>query len=418
MNQLQPESVEDVAQILARANRERLRVLTRGAGTKTGWGAEPEADIVLSTAKLTAVLAHRHGDLTATVQAGASLAGVNRALAERGQWIPLDPPWADRATIGGLVATNDSGPRRHRYGAPRDLIIGIDFVRADGVAAKAGGIVVKNVAGYDIARLLTGSFGSLAVIVGATFKLFPLPPASRTVVVDLMTSSRRGGPVCPPGADPSTLVLSLSKDELRAGTRVGPYDAFVSQLRASQLTPTAIEVQDPPLRILVRFETIEVAAEQQAASVVQLATTAGANALVLQGDEEAAVWADHARRPWDGDGAVIKITLVPTEVAPTIMWLAGATGDAGYEVIGRAGAGVLLARVGGDVETQVRVLAGLRERLQPPAGSAVLVRGSDELKSRVDIWGPLGDGLAVMRAIKRQFDPNGILNPGRGPGGL
>ena len=160
-------------------------MLTRGAGTKTGWGAEPEADIVLSTAKLNAVLAHRHGDLTATVQAGASLAGVNRALADRGQWIPLDPPWADRATIGGLIATNDSGPRRHRYGAPRDLIIGIDFVRADGVAAKAGGIVVKNVAGYDIARLLTGSFGSLAVIVGATFKLFPLPPASRTVVIDI-----------------------------------------------------------------------------------------------------------------------------------------------------------------------------------------------------------------------------------------
>jgi glycolate oxidase FAD binding subunit len=378
VNQLQPESVEEVAEILARANRERRRVLTRGAGTKTGWGVEPHADIVLSTAKLDAVLAHRHGDLTATVQAGATLAAVNRTLAEQGQWIPLDPPWADRATIGGLVATNDSGPRRHRYGAPRDLIIGIDFVRADGVAAKAGGIVVKNVAGYDIARLLTGSFGALAVIVGATFKLFPLPPASRTVVIDFMT----------------------------------PYDAFVSQLRASQLTPTAIELQDPPLRFLVRFETIEIAAEQQAASVVQLASAAGARASVVQGDEEAAVWADHARRPWDGEGAVIKLTLVPAEVAPTLAWLAGATRDATYEVIGRAGVGVLLARVGGDVDTQVRVLAGLRERLPPPAGSAVLVRGSDELKSRVDTWGPIGDGLSVMRAIKRQFDPNGILNPG------
>jgi glycolate oxidase FAD binding subunit len=378
VNQLQPETVEEVAEILARANRERLRVVTRGAGTKAGWGVESEADIVLSTAKLGAVLAHRHGDLTATVQAGATLASVNRTLGERGQWIPLDPPWADRATIGGLIATNDSGPRRHRYGAPRDLIIGVDFVRADGVAAKAGGIVVKNVAGYDLPRLLTGSFGALAVIVGATFKLYPLPPASRTVVVD----------------------------------RIPAYDAFVSQLLASQLTPTAIEVQGPPPRILVRFETIEVAAEQQAASVAQVAAAAGATALVVQGDEETAVWADHARRPWDGEGAVIKLTLVPAQVAPTLAWLAGAVTEAAYEVIGRAGVGVLLARIGGDVDTQVRVLAALRERLRPPAGSAVLVRGSSELKSRVDIWGPIGDGLALMRAIKRRFDPNGILNRG------
>ena len=378
---VEPASTEEVADILARANRDRLRVLTRGAGTKIGWGAAPGADIVLSTAKLNAVLAHRHGDLTATVQAGARLADVNRALAERGQWIPLDPPWADRATIGGLVATNDSGPRRHRYGAPRDLIIGIDFVRADGVAAKAGGIVVKNVAGYDLGRLLTGSFGALAVIVSATFKLFPLPPASRTVVIDHVT------------------------------------EEVVSALLASQLTPTAIEIQAPTPRLLVRFETIEVAAQQQAAAVVEM-TKRTASARMVQGDEEAGVWTDHYRRPWDGDGAVIKITLLPTAVASTVAWLADAAGGEDYAVVGRAGVGVLLARVGGGVDTQARVLAGLRDRIPPPTGSAVLVRGSDELKSRVDIWGPIGDGLRVMRAVKHQFDPNGVLNPGRGPGGL
>ena len=390
---VEPTSAEQVADILARANSERLRVQTRGAGTKMAWGADSPADIVLSTAKLNAVLAHRHGDLTATVQAGASLTAVNRALAERGQWIPLDPPWADRATIGGLVATNDSGPRRHRYGAPRDLIIGIDFVRADGVAAKAGGIVVKNVAGYDMARLLTGSFGSLAVIVSATFKLYPVPPASRTVVVEV-----------PPGSS-----VTASSKRLYA---------VIAQLLASQLTPTAIELQDPPLRLLVRFETIEVAAGQQAAAVVQLAESASANATVIRGDEEASVWEDHYRRPWDGDdsnGAVIKITLLPSDVAPTLAWLADATHGLDYELIGRAGAGVFLARVGGDADAQASVLTDLRARIRPLSGSAVLVRTSDELKSRVDVWGPIGDGFAVMRAIKRQFDPNGILNPGRGP---
>jgi FAD/FMN-containing dehydrogenase len=125
--------------------------------------------VVLSTLSLNRVVAHRHGDLTATVEAGARLDDVNRELARHGQWLPLDPPWSDRATIGGIVATNDAGPRRHRYGTPRDLIIGIEIARADGVRAKAGGIVVKNVAGYDLARLMTGSFGSLALITSATF---------------------------------------------------------------------------------------------------------------------------------------------------------------------------------------------------------------------------------------------------------
>jgi glycolate oxidase FAD binding subunit len=378
---LEPASAGEVAAILAGASRDRKRILIRGAGTKLTWG-EPVSmapvDLVLSTAKLNRVLAHRHGDLTATVQAGATLADVNRTLATHGQWLPLDPPWADRCTIGGLVATNDSGPRRHRYGAPRDLIIGIDFVRADGVAAKAGGIVVKNVAGYDLGRLMTGSFGSLAVIVSATFKLYPVPHASRTVVVER-------------------------------------YDAALATLLASQLTPTAVEIQAPTPRLLVRFETTEVAAQQQADALVALANASGATSTIVAGNEEAALWADHAGRPWAGEGAVVKITLLPGAVASTLTWLAAATQGCEFDLVGRAGVGVLLARIGGDVERQARVLSGLRERLPPPTGGAVLVRGSDDLKSRVDPWGPLGGGLGVMRAIKRQFDPLGILNPGVGP---
>lgn len=395
---VEPVSPEEVAGVLTAASRDRRRVLIRGAGTKAGWGAppahsSPPPDIVLSTQKLNAVLAHRHGDLTATVQAGASLAEVNRELARHSQCIPLDPPWADRATIGGIVATNDSGPRRHRYGAPRDLIIGVDFVRADGVAAKAGGIVVKNVAGYDVARLMTGSFGSLAVIVAATFKLFPLPAASRTVVIDF----DRG-----PFLGPLTERLN----------------AIVSELLASHLTPTAIELQAPPARILVRFETIETAAEQQAEAVVHMAERAGAHGSVVGADDEATLWAEHCRRPWRGDGAVFKITLLPTALGAMLSWLAEMPIRDNYEVVGRAGVGVLLARIGGPAELQADLLKMLRDARLSRAASAVLVRGSDDLKSQVDLWGPIGDGLALMRAIKQQFDPLGILNPGRGPGGL
>ena len=204
---VEPETAEAVGAILTWASREKLSVLARGSGTKLGWGPVPRpVDIVISTARLNAVVAHRHGDLTATIQSGATLGSVNRTLGQHRQWIPLDPPSAQRATIGGIVATNDSGPRRHRYGAPRDLIIGVEFARADGRLAKGGGIVVKNVAGYDLPRLMTGSFGSLGVIVAATFKLYPLTAVSRTLVVELPSAADLGTLVgqmiCqPPDAD-------------------------------------------------------------------------------------------------------------------------------------------------------------------------------------------------------------------------
>ena len=136
----EPASAEEVSETVAWAAREKLSLLTRGAGTKMAWGPPVESiDVLLSTSRLNKVVAHRHGDLTATIEAGATLADVNQRLGQHRQWIPLDPYSGDRATIGGLVATNDSGPRRHRYGAPRDLIIGIDFARGDGRLAKGGG---------------------------------------------------------------------------------------------------------------------------------------------------------------------------------------------------------------------------------------------------------------------------------------
>ena len=382
---LQPASVDEVAHALARASRAKLRVAVHGGGTKVDWGPPPPpADVGISTRRLDAVVAHRYGDLTATVQAGATLAAVNRELARHGQWIPLDPPSADRATIGGIVATNDAGPRRHRYGTPRDLIIGIDIVRIDGTAAKSGGIVVKNVAGYDLARLMTGSFGSLAVITSATFKLYPIPPASRTVVIDVSEDAR--------------------------------LDAIVSSLLASQLTPTAIELETKPLRLLVRFESIEAAATEQARQATRIAESNGAGTTIVAGADETALWEAHERRAWEDDGAVIKLTLLPKDLSATLAWLAS-TGEA-WEMIGRAGVGALLLRVDGDAAAQARVLKDLRARFAPGRGSAVLVRGSEALKALVDVWGPPGDSLPLMRAVKQQFDPEGLLNPGRGPFGL
>src|SRR5437867_10661307 len=183
---VRPGSGVEVAAALRHAADARQSIIIRGAGTKLGWGREPgPVDAILDMRGLNRVLEHQYGDMTATIEAGATLGDVNRALAQHGQWLPLDPPRADEATIGGILATNDSGPLRHRYGTPRDLVIGIQLATTDGVLSQAGGRVVKNVAGYDLGKLITGSFGSLAAIVSATFKLSPLPAASNTLWLDV-----------------------------------------------------------------------------------------------------------------------------------------------------------------------------------------------------------------------------------------
>ncbi len=180
---VEPDSAEGLAAALAAASREGRATVLRGGGTKLGWGRVPTGvDLLLTTSRLNSLLVHRHGDLTATVGAGVTLATLNETLAEHGQWLPLDSAFDD-ATIGGILATNDAGPLRHRYGTPRDLLIGIRLALADGRIVKAGGNVVKNVAGYDLGKLVSGSFGCLAAIVDATFKLLPRPQASATLTV-------------------------------------------------------------------------------------------------------------------------------------------------------------------------------------------------------------------------------------------
>ena len=382
-----PTSCEAFAGTLGWAASERLRVLVAGGRSKLDWGAPPRTiDLLLSTTALGGVVEHRHGDLTATVEAGAPLAAVNAALAAHGQRLPWDPPWPDRATVGGIVATNDSGPLRHGYGAPRDSIIGVTMARVDGRVAKAGGIVVKNVAGYDLSRLLTGSFGCLGVILTATFKLAPAPPASRTV--------------------------EIAVDSLEAAAPIA------ADLAGSSLTPTAIEVTSPPVRLLARFESVDASVAQQAEAARAIAAAHGA-AVVLAGDEEAAAWRRHAAH-WGADGTLVKLSTVPAELFPTLAWLRDRAAADGLDLAsaGRAGLGVVDVRLVGPLAEQARLIGDLRGRLPIGRGSAVIRRGDPALRRRVGAWGPIGDGLRVMQEIKRQFDPAGLLNTGRGPGGL
>jgi glycolate dehydrogenase FAD-binding subunit len=374
---VQPVDANEAGRCLAEAACAGERIRIEGSGTKRDWNrAAPDADVVLRTRGLNREITHRHGDLTATIEAGVALDEANRVLAAHRQWIPLDPPWSDRATVGGIVATNDAGPRRHHFGAPRDLIIGIEIARVDGARARAGGIVVKNVAGYDLARMLTGSFGSLCLILNATFKLYPLAAASRTVIADLPTHAAAG--------------------------------VLVKALNGSQFAPTAVELETGPLRVLVRFESTERAAEHQARAAIELMRQTVDRAEVVAGPVERQIWESHAARPWAGDGVVLKVTCLPSRVPFVLDSLAGSADPSRWEAVGGSGLGVLLVRLDVDTITAAQFIARLRLAFGPGEGTVAVRRAPADLDALVPSM-TFGDAVDVMHAVKRAFDPAGVL---------
>jgi glycolate oxidase FAD binding subunit len=384
---LTPSSAAEVAQMLRQATDRRQALVARGNGTKLRWGVPARrTDAVLSLAGLSAPIEHCAGDLTVTAPAGATLQDVNALLAREGQWLPLDPWAGGRSTIGGLLATNDSGPRRLRSGGPRDLVIGIDYALADGRTAKAGGRVVKNVAGYDMGRLLCGSFGSLAVITRATFKLSPIPPASRTIVVDVPSESA--------------------------------YTSLAQALAASPVTPSAAEVQAPGVRLLVRFETTATAAEEQAAHVLGLAAAQGASATLVDGTAEAALWDAHAGRVQTETDTLLRVSALPTQVGPLLGVLDTHGAGVQWRLAGRALLGVILVSLAGEPSSVAAVIAAVRRLVTNTAGHVAVLMAPAAVAAMTPVWDDLGGAAAVMRAVKAQFDPHGTLCPGGGPGGL
>src|SRR4051812_14473274 len=359
METFQPADAASLAATLKWANGEGLAVSVRGGGTKQGWStAASRTDVVLSTLGLNAPADHVAGDLVATVPAGASLDAVNDLLRREGQWLPLDPGESSRATIGGIIATNDSGPRRHRFGTPRDLIIGIEIALADGRIARAGGRVVKNVAGYDLSKLLCGSQGSLAVITSATFKLSPIPPES------------------------ATLVASVPDTQL-----VG---ALAVALAGSTLTPSTVELQSPPHRLLIRFESSPRATGQQVAAAADLCASHGATTEVVIGQPERDAWSEHGRRLASEAGAVMKLATLPTDVPVMLSRVVALTAAQGvqYAATGRAALGVMFVRVGGHASQQAAILADLRRDATSRRGSGVLLSAPPEVKAQLGTWGP------------------------------
>src|SRR5947209_5277046 len=402
-----PTTVEEVPQIVALTNAHGLSLLTRGGGSRMSIGGLPERiDVLLETNRLTRLLEHEAPDLTCHVQAGLTLAALQAQLATKGQWLAFDPPDAEQATLGGLLASNASGPKRLRYGSARDLVIGLHVVQANGEVARSGGRVVKNVAGYDLNKLYIGSLGTLGVIVEANFKLQPLPAAERTLLLSFANAS-----------DAMQMVIALL---------------------GSLLTPSAIELIDPGAAsdmsdffgvnlptngytLAVDFEGGTATIDRQVDETRQLARKYGA----LMVDDLAGESQDHfweAVREHTQGSVTCKAAILVSQVAPYLQTVEQLCHrhDLEAAVVAHAGNGILFIELRPSDATPrlVEAIAELRLHAKEARGSLVVERCPVDLKRRINVWGKPGSDFYLMQRLKNQFDPNGTFVKGRFVGGL
>jgi glycolate oxidase FAD binding subunit len=365
-----PTSAQEAADALHAATKAGSRVRIRGGGTRAGWGhVTPAPDVVLSTAGLDRVLEHNEGDLTAVLEAGVPLRAAQEQFAAAGQMFALDPPGAPEATVGGVFATGDSGPLRHRYGAARDLIVGITVALADGSVAKAGGKVIKNVAGYDLAKLFTGAFGTLGLIVSVAVRLHPRPPQALTA---------RG--VCD---DPVALT------------------AAASALAHRPLEAESLDVGWAAGRgaVLARFGGA--AAEPAAAAAAAVMGEHGCEAELLEDD--AGLWQRQREHQRSADRSVVKVSALPADL-PTLL---RAADHLDATVVARAALGLSWVAAPGGADAVQR----LRADLAPAA--CVLTDAPEEVRTALDPWdSERADPLPLLRRVKERFDPGSIVNPG------
>jgi glycolate oxidase FAD binding subunit len=322
--------------------------------------------------------------MTVIAEAGCRVADLQKALAEHGQQLALDPLWPEQATIGGILSTNDSGTLRARYGSLRDLIIGITIALPDGTLAKSGGKVVKNVAGYDLAKLFTGALGTLGIIVQAIFRLHPLPRESRSLIF-------AGTPQAL-----NTLLLAIM---------------------ASKLTFTALQLRAAPgdARLDIRFDGTALGIAAQVAQVQQIA-----GASVAPTEAPVGVWVSH-RAIWEGanPALVAKFSVLPTQFATVceLVEHCAAKQALAWRIVAQS-VGVGYVRLEGSEQALHATLLALRNELAAMSGTLVALGCPVGVKRGLDVWGPSSDAQPLMVRIKQRFDPSGTLNPGRFAGGI
>ncbi|MGI8414385.1 MAG: FAD-binding oxidoreductase [Solirubrobacteraceae bacterium] len=381
-HELSPATFEQAASGLAQASAEGQTVRIRGAGTKLAWGRPvPEPDVELRTGDLNEIVEHNVGDLTAILQAGVPLRQAQARFAAESQMLALDPPSSagvpatGEATIGGVIATADCGPLRHRYGSPRDLVVGMTVALSDGTIARSGGKVIKNVAGYDLAKLFAGSFGTLGVILSVSVRLHPLPIDTATVL----------------GASADADVLARASGVLAAA-------------------PLELEALDVAWRggrggMLARCGGAD--AVRRAQRIALLMGESGLEQIDVVTDD-ADLWARQRAGQRSPTRALVRITAPPSSLANVLRAATSCDGT----LVGRAALGASFVEL--DPEAVPRLRAGL-----PAGAGSMLLDAPETARAAACPWGESEPcALALMKRVKARFDPAGACNPGVFVGGI
>jgi glycolate oxidase FAD binding subunit len=414
-----PETIDQVSKVVAYANQRQLAILPRGNGTKMGMGGIPKKmDIILSTNRLNRITDSDCDNLTLSAESGITLSEVQKHLAKvgKGYFLPLDPPFTDKATLGGIVATNSNGPKRLLYGTARDLIIGTRAVFPNGDVIVSGGKTVKNVSGYDMCKLLIGSYGTLGILCEMTFKLLPLPEKE------------------------TTLLLCFAKIEAA--------DGFLRELRGSSLIPSSIEILNavavqkmkyslsmPPdgnYLVAVGLEGVVESIGRQISEMSEMAKKYGnLEAVTLDSDQHRAFWVAIRDFPCElsqeyPNTISMKSNFLISKSGEMLGSYEKITKELGMEgaYISHAGNGILYSYilVGRNVRSKIKPLAELIGKLTSEAvkndGNLIVESSPLSLKKQVNVWGEPRSDYPVMRRLKEQMDPGGILNVGRFVGGI
>ena len=379
-----PADAQQISAILRFANECGLSVVPTTGGTKLAWGNPVAPEIDLSLARLNLVTEHAWQDLTCTVQAGCIWDEMQTRLALHGQMVALDPLWPHRATVGGVVAANESGALRLRYGGLRDLVIGMTIVLSDGTIAKTGGKVVKNVAGYDLHKLLTGSFGTLGIITEVNFRLHPVEQHARTFTA-----------IAP---DPAQLAQPLAN------------------LLRAQISPSAVQLRIDgsqcalDTRLCARPECLS----DHAAQLQQIFGS------LPMSEANESVWLARENLFAHPAASIVKASMLPAEIGSIAADCRQNAAALGLEISLVAQAtGLATIALSGPPQVILSAVNRLRTRLfSSGGGSAVILQPPADLRGKLDPWDCHSDALPLMREIKRRFDPNRILSPGRFVGGI
>ena len=371
-----PSSVDALSAILQAASDRKAAVIPWGTGFQMSIGNVPARyDVALKTTKLNRLVEYEPADLTVTVEAGMTLGRLSQHLLEHRQFLPIDGP--DEATIGGLLAVGLGGPSQQAYGFPRDWLLGCKIALVDGTIVRAGGRVVKNVAGYDMTRMAVGSLGTLGVIVEATLKVAPVP-AQETLLAAY--------------AEPAD-ALQAARTATRAGLALRAVAVLENQVAFWLAgSSTAVERSREELRGLI----------------------GGTEARQLNGKTADRWWASLDRLDVTSD-VTVRVSVAPSEVAAMLLALAASTDSTGTSVkrVALPAVGVIIGRLtGGATTSYVDVIEWVRRDAVSRGGSLIVTKAPQDVKDRVDVWGD-SPALPLMRSLKQEFDPNATLNPGR-----